>query len=154
WDDPDVLTVAQDGSAKFKTIGAALDAVKPGQTIRVLDDKDYVESLNLNRPVNYQGITLEAVRQARLGAGVARRPGGNIEGVANVRIRGFRLRADADKVGLIRVFGRCAGLLLDHLEMEAGRPTYSGVEFHGANLVADDPPAVVQNCVFRKPQLG
>src|SRR5262249_46237143 len=45
WDDLDVLTVAQDSSAKFQTIGDALAAVteKGPRTIRVLDDKEYRE---------------------------------------------------------------------------------------------------------------
>lgn len=41
----DLRTVAQDGSAEFKTIQAALDALLPGQVIKVLDRGPYRESL-------------------------------------------------------------------------------------------------------------
>jgi hypothetical protein len=40
-----VLTVAQDGSAQFKTIQAALDALRPGQAVEVLDRGPYRETL-------------------------------------------------------------------------------------------------------------
>ncbi|HQU42315.1 MAG TPA: protein kinase, partial [Pirellulales bacterium] len=41
-----VLTVAQDGSGQFKTIQAALDALRPGQAVEVLDRGPYRETLN------------------------------------------------------------------------------------------------------------
>jgi hypothetical protein len=40
-----VLTVAQDGKGQFKTIQAALDALKPGQAVKVLDKGPYRERL-------------------------------------------------------------------------------------------------------------
>jgi hypothetical protein len=40
----EILTVAQDGSAMFTTINAALDALKPGQVVEVLDRGPYEES--------------------------------------------------------------------------------------------------------------
>ena len=48
----EVLTVSQDGKAKFKTIGAALDALKPGQVVKVLDKGPYKETLDRNLPEN------------------------------------------------------------------------------------------------------
>jgi len=41
----DILTVKQDGSAMFTTIQAALDALKPGQVVEVLDTGPYEEAL-------------------------------------------------------------------------------------------------------------
>ena len=41
----EILTVAQDDSGQFKTIQAALDALKPGQVVEVLDKGPYVETL-------------------------------------------------------------------------------------------------------------
>jgi len=43
--DREVLTVSQDGSGRFKTIQAALDALQPGQAIKVLDAGPYRERL-------------------------------------------------------------------------------------------------------------
>jgi hypothetical protein len=40
-----ILTVSQDGRAKFKTIQAALDALEPGQAVEVLDRGPYRETL-------------------------------------------------------------------------------------------------------------
>lgn len=40
-----VLTVAQDGSGQFKTIQAALDALEPGEAVKVLDKGPYRELL-------------------------------------------------------------------------------------------------------------
>ena len=45
-----ILTVAQDGSGMFKTIGAALDALEPGQAIKVLDKGPYREQLQKALP--------------------------------------------------------------------------------------------------------
>ena len=58
------LTVAQDGTGQCESIGEALDKVKAGETIRVLDAATYVEDLELHRPGQHQGITLEAVKGA------------------------------------------------------------------------------------------
>src|SRR5690606_38981016 len=43
----EILTVAQDGSGQFKTIQAALDALQPGQVVKVLDAGPYYEQLTL-----------------------------------------------------------------------------------------------------------
>ncbi|MCA9012655.1 MAG: protein kinase, partial [Planctomycetaceae bacterium] len=45
-----ILTVAQDGSGQFTTIQSALDALKPGEVVKVLDKGPYKESLRLNNP--------------------------------------------------------------------------------------------------------
>src|SRR5262249_6891097 len=60
------LTVAKDGTGQFTTITAALAAVTPGMTVRVLDNATYSEALNLNLPSRYAGLTLEAVNGATL----------------------------------------------------------------------------------------
>src|SRR5207244_391861 len=43
--DPNVLTVAQDGTAQFTSITAALEKVRPGMTVRLLDDAIYRERI-------------------------------------------------------------------------------------------------------------
>ena len=42
-------TVSQDGRGQFKTIQAALDALRPGQFVRVLDRGLYRENLRDRR---------------------------------------------------------------------------------------------------------
>ncbi|HQU42313.1 MAG TPA: hypothetical protein PK867_05850, partial [Pirellulales bacterium] len=51
-----ILTVAQDGSGQFKTIQAALDAMKTGQVVEVLDGGPYRESLRMHRPPENTGL--------------------------------------------------------------------------------------------------
>lgn len=48
--DRTVLTVAQDGKGQFTTIQAALDALQPGQVVKVLDRGPYRESLRCTAP--------------------------------------------------------------------------------------------------------
>ena len=61
----DVLTVAQDGSAQFTTIQSALNALQPGQVVRVLDRGPYRERLEIQDVpkdtglVSDQGATIE-----------------------------------------------------------------------------------------------
>lgn len=48
----EVLTVSQDGKGKYKTIGAAIDDVKSGQVIKILDKGPYREILDREVPQN------------------------------------------------------------------------------------------------------
>jgi serine/threonine protein kinase len=149
FSDPDVLTVAQDGSAQFKTIKEALAAVQPGQTVRVLDDKEYAESILLNRPAAYRGVTVEAVRGARLVSTEDHLSPIIIKGTAGITIRGFRLRAVHDRVVLIGVSGACPGLVLEYLELGPGKATTTGIEIYNMGLAAEDPPVVIRHCISR-----
>ena len=68
FEDPNVLTVSKDAKAqgKYRTINEALDKVQPGQTIRVLDDGTYEETLVISRASTQERITVEAPRHATL----------------------------------------------------------------------------------------
>src|SRR5262249_26638150 len=143
-DEPGVLTVSQkpEGGGKYRTVGAALAEVKRGQTIRVLDGGVYRESLALNVPARFEGMTLEAVGGATLETTT---PTDLIEidGVANLTIRGFRLRATDVSVGkrgaiLVSVQGPCPGLLLEKLEAQTNREgSYNGIVFGGSMNYAE-----------------
>ena len=50
------LTVAQDGTGQYETIQAALDNIKPGQTIRVLDAAVYRESVSIGSRSRHAGL--------------------------------------------------------------------------------------------------
>jgi serine/threonine protein kinase len=155
WDDPDVLTVAQDGSARFPTINAALEQVKPGQTILVLDDKDYRESIALRGASRFRGVSLLAARKARILANVVEgTPALDIIDVPDVTVSGFRLKADADRIILVQVAGKCAGLLLDHLELEASPKVSTGIELWNVAVAADEAPVVIQHCAIHKSHVG
>ncbi len=51
-----VLTVAQDGSGQFRTIQTALDALQPGQVVKVLDKGPYRERLDVRSPPDDTGL--------------------------------------------------------------------------------------------------
>jgi serine/threonine protein kinase len=67
-EDPNVLTVSrkEEDGGRYRTINAALEKIKAGQTIRVLDAAVYQESLAFNNPASHKGVTLEAVAGATL----------------------------------------------------------------------------------------
>src|SRR5262245_38593390 len=160
--DPDVLTVSQkkEGGGKYRTIGEALGKVKRGQTIRVLDDGVYRESVALNVPARHEGVTLEAPRGAVLETTT---PATLVEvdGVAHATIRGFRLRA-TDVVAngrgaiLVAVHGACPDLLLERLFGETNRKgTYVGVTVMGTGSPGSKrTPVVIRRCVFQDATIG
>jgi serine/threonine protein kinase/tetratricopeptide (TPR) repeat protein len=55
-----ILRVAQDGSQPFRTIQQALDAVKPGEVIQIMDRGPYRETPRMPRPVENVGLISEA----------------------------------------------------------------------------------------------
>jgi serine/threonine-protein kinase len=143
---PDGLTVAKDGTGQYRTIQEALDRVRPGQTVRVLDDATYPEALSLTQAERHQGITLEAVKGATLA------PRGsalviNVQNVPGFTLRGFRLRGQA--VGGVVVFGRSAGALLEGLDVRLDRSTSrAGVSIERIPPAAVSPPVIVRGCTF------
>ena len=148
--DPDVLTVSKEARdhAKYSTIGAALDKVRAGQTIRVLDPGPYAEYLSIKR-AHHANITLEASRQAVLDA-----PGdGNvmeIEGVAGVTLRGFQLRRRKGGGCFIYV-KNTPGLMVERLVLEGGTQSKcTGIDIAEEDLGANDPPIVIRDCIWRK----
>jgi serine/threonine protein kinase len=54
--DRELITVAQDGTAMFTTIQAAIDALKPGQAVEVLDHGPYRESIKCIGPPQDTGL--------------------------------------------------------------------------------------------------
>jgi serine/threonine protein kinase len=158
--DPDVLTVSQDekGGGTFRSIGAALDKVKPGQTIRVLDDAVYREPIAINSSSQHAGITLEATRGATIETAAADRSLGIlIQGVPDVTIRGFRLRSAVKGLSYLLVaVGRSPGTIVEHLDLEGGATTAAlfGIDLEKLDLADKESPVVVQDCVFRRITVG
>jgi nitrous oxidase accessory protein NosD len=154
-DDPDVLTVAKTGKAQFQRITAALDAVKPGQTIRVLDDGVYEERVQFNRASQHAGVTLEAAR----GATLELQGEGNLVEVNNVpgvTLRRLRLRARTDKASaLLFVRGRCPRTECCEVEFSSANPKsyLNGVEVGDAAPGPEEAGGVVldlHHCRFQR----
>jgi nitrous oxidase accessory protein NosD len=153
--DPNVLTVSKDEKTggQFRTIGAALEQVKPGMTIRVLDDAVYREVLVINRRAQHAGLTLEAPRRAILettgAAGVL------ISGVPRVTLRGLHVRVLGQNGNGVVVHSSCPGVILEQLEIDVRREVQGdGILFQDVELDRDDPPAVARDCRIVKPKVG
>jgi len=88
-DEPGVLTVLQkpEDGGKYRTINEALAKVRPGQTIRIVDDGVYREVVQFNRMSDHEGITLEAP-----GGAILEPPGPVINLVTISNVRGVTLR--------------------------------------------------------------
>jgi hypothetical protein len=147
--DPDLLTVSKDGRGKYDAIGKALAAVKPGQTIRVLDSATYTESLILDRPTAHAGVTLEAPQRATLRISSEAKLGITLGNVPRVTVRGFRIQGDSGVAAALLVHGPSPGVLLEDLEiLPPPGGIFRGMTLEGVNLSAKDPPLVVQHCRF------
>ncbi len=138
------LTVAKDGRGQFTSINQALQKVKPGQTVRVLDRARYAEDLVLNPAGAFEGVVLEAADQATI---VVSKPIA-ITSTLRLQLVGFRFESTSDVPHFIQVVGRCAGLKLQGLEFQCRgrRPPSGGVTVEGTALEDSDEPIVIANC--------
>jgi hypothetical protein len=154
-DDPNVLTVSQRPAdrAKCATISAALDAVKPGQTIRIIDDSTYSEALLLTGD-RHAGITLEATGGATLDAVAPRSTLIAMRRVAGMTLRGLRLRAAATLPTLVGITGDCPGTTLEGLQMDTTEGQYQGIEVVGPAAGTSERPITIRGCTIRQPQAG
>jgi hypothetical protein len=154
--DPNVLTVAQKpGVAQFQTITAALEAVKPGQTIRVLDGAVYRESLLIKRASIHTGITLEAPAGAIVETITSNSIPIDILDVQGVTLRQLRVRArNTERCTLVAARGNFSRLRLEDLELslEGNGSQNNGIELLGYR--ADPSGAIVQGCRFRGLNVG
>jgi len=151
--DPNVLTVAQDGTGQFRTISEALDNAKPGLTIRVLDDAIYTERITISHPSQHAGITLESPRGATI-ASAGARFAVEVNAVPNLTLRGFRIRAQDGTLILLMLTGRSPGLVVDGLDFEGSGIQAVCISFEFFPFSTDYAPAVVINCQFHNAVVG
>src|SRR5262249_7743235 len=151
-----LLTVSKNpkDKADFRTISGALEKVKPGQTIRVLDSATYAEGLSISRSSSQTGITLESPRRATLTSPTS----SNVIVITNVpgvTVRGFRLHGDVEKAFLITVTGKSSGTHLDDLEMSSDQAfSYVGITLAGVEVAEKEFPVLVRNCVMQWAWIG
>src|SRR5262249_26412530 len=131
------LTVAMDGTGQYSTIGAALKDVKPGQTIRVLDDAVYKEAVRIEDKARMEGITLESPQGATLMMPRGPTIGLLVANVPGVTVRGFRLRMEAGSAYLCIVAGKSPGATLDALDFRA-QSSSVGLSIEQLNLTKGD----------------
>ena len=155
--DPNVLTVSKDAKdgGTYRTIRDALKDVAAGQTVLVLDDATYVETLELTQPSPYAGVTLAAPRRATLAFPAGTHVGVMISNVANVVLRGFRIMGAGAVDGLIVVEGQVPGLTLDDLDLQvpSGKECVA-VSLEGLRVRPGMPPMSVRNCRFHGGNCG
>jgi hypothetical protein len=147
--DPLVLTVSKkpEKGAQFQTITEALDKVKPGMTIRVLDDAVYEEYLLISN--QHRGIVLEAVGKASIRRLPGKPQAVDIRSVSDFTLRGFRFASPPDDNPHCQVFivGLCPGVVLDRLDLMTGG--HACVDLYGVPLSGKDTPIVIRNCTMR-----
>jgi predicted Ser/Thr protein kinase len=146
----DVLTVSKDprDGGEYRMINDALVAVdKPGKTIRVLDAATYEESLTINQASLHSGLTVETARGATLAIPAKTKVGVFVFNVPRVTVRGFRIRCGADTTHVIVVANASIGVLLEELEIHAGKAGEfpQAISLESLPPLADT-PAVVRNC--------
>jgi serine/threonine protein kinase len=150
-DDPNVLTVSQDGKdgGKYRTISDALKEVTAGQTILVLDDATYSETLELTQPSRFNGVTLAALRRATLAISAGTFVGVKIVNVSGLIFRGFRVNGAASVAGLIVVAGKVHGVTLDDLDLNVpSGETGTAVSLERVQFEPGGTPLTVRNCRF------
>lgn len=112
------LTVAKDGSGRFRKLAEALEIVRPGEVIRVTDSETYREPVLLDKAAHFAGITLEATAGAKLESPSPKLPVLMITDTPGVTVRGFRLIASSQN-RTVEITGNCAGTTLEGLACES-----------------------------------
>jgi serine/threonine protein kinase len=146
--DPNTLTVAQDGSGKFRSITAALKTARPRNVIRVLDDKTYAEPLLLTNPKQHAGIVLESPNRATLTPAAETRASLVIRDVPHVKVSGFRfLDTEENQPRFpVTVSGRCPGVTLEDLDIQTRSKQALSIRLISLDVRAVDRPVVVKKC--------
>ena len=154
-EDPNVLTVSKDAKdgGQYRTINEALDKVKAGQTVRVLDDATYSEAIALQRRDRFEGVTLEAPRRATLHFPAPAKVG-IVVGVPHVTVRGFRIQTNRPGTFCMAVLGPCPGARLEELEFLCDQPVASGLALEGMAVPEGDDPVVIENCTASGCEVG
>jgi serine/threonine protein kinase len=137
------LTVAKDGTGQYTTIGEALEEVKPGQTIRVLDAGSYRETIRLAQASRFAQITIEAPRAATLSPTDDSNTVVVID-VPGVTIRGLKIRGPG-RGAAVGVAGKCPGTTLEQLHIDSN----FGIVVLGVGGRDEDPPALIQDCTLK-----
>ncbi|HQU46761.1 MAG TPA: protein kinase, partial [Pirellulales bacterium] len=125
--DRKVLTVAQDGSAQFKTIQAALDALQSGQVVSVLDRGPYRERLVLEGVprdtglISKQGTIIELSEWEFAWKGEAGDVfyGHVLSDADGFRLHGFEMVFPEEKRGRRLWIRHDGGLVVEHCQFRA-----------------------------------
>jgi hypothetical protein len=138
------ITVAKDGSGRFRTLAEALEIVRPGEVIRVTDSETYREPILLDKAAHFAGITLEATSGAKLESPTPKMPVLTISDTPGVTVRGFRLIASS-QIRTVDIKGNSAGATLSDLACESYEKfAIIVVEDSGGEIGGD--PITIRRC--------
>jgi ribosomal protein S27E len=144
-----VLTVAQDGSGQFKTIKAALDALKPHQVVKVLDRGPYRESLQVGALPADTGLISEQQTVLEIPSW----PNGTYSfgPLDGFRLSGFRLLWPPPNArwNWMTHWSRPSGLVIEDCCFALTKPSEAiAIHLMFENSEPDFKPVVVRNCRF------
>jgi nitrous oxidase accessory protein NosD len=143
-----VLTVAQNGKAQYRTIAEALENVSPGQRILVCDNATYRERIVIDRP-QQSSITLEASLHATIVTSDRGVQALLVQDVPGVRIDGLRFREEGVQgvMAFVAASGKVPGLVLRRLDF-SGQRDVGGILLRSPRIAPSDPPLIVEECTF------
>jgi len=150
----ELVTVAQSGEADCRGLREALGKVRPGGTIRVSDDAEYQESVVLDNPAAWGGVTIEAQGSATIAPPPGEGVGVQIAGTPQVTVRGLRFHLGRNQHAL-RIVGDAAGVTLEKLTIV--QPTDSAfAAIHAAGDAHGTPeqPIRIRQCRLRSGGMG
>jgi serine/threonine protein kinase len=150
----DLVTVAQSGQADSTGLGEALRRVKPGGTVRVLDDATYRESLRLDDPAAFRGVTIEAQGRPTLTPPASEEAAVAVRGAPEVTLRGFQIALAANQHG-VRIVGDAAGVTLEKLAVaEPADSVYAAIHVAEDAHGSPDRPIRICDSSFRCGAMG
>ncbi len=153
-----LVTVAQSGPADFKTIGEALRHIERGGELKILDDKQYVESLRLDDAHQFSGIRIVAPQGATIRSNVSG-PVIAIQAVPRVQIEGLKIVAWQSQFA-IEVQGESPGVKLVDLQIERvdnpdGKTTSNaGVVLRKSAAGSIEEPILLHHLVLQASNVG
>ncbi len=146
------LTVGQTLEAQFSSISDALRRAAPGAVVRILDDAEYRENLQIAGEA-FDGLTLDSPNGARLvppeGA-----PAIAIADVAGLTVRGLQIESGILQFS-VEVQGACPGLVLEELGCSQPKEgVWASIYIsYGASGSAEQ-PICVRDCVVASYAMG
>src|SRR5262249_54846730 len=133
----------------YRTIRAALDAVKLGQTVRVLDDAVYPEPIFLARTGVHMGVTVEAIHGATIAPKNAQ-ASVVVMNVPDVTIRGFHIMAESAGAICLAMVGNASGTTAEDLDITPDNGVMArGISLEQLQISETDRPVTIRNCRFR-----
>lgn len=146
----DVLTVAQDPElgAQFTSLNAALEKVRPGMTVRVLDRAAYDESIEIADATRFANVTIDSPQGATCQPPAGSRFGFMIHDVPGVTVRGLTLSCGNMAVNgaYLHISGKTAGVRLEKLRFTPPSSIATLVWLESIDIRDDEPPLVIEWC--------